>query len=249
MFGAELHHYDSLMKGQVRLADLLSEWNRTSLIDLIGQLLSNSSALAHRCSSDQLVLLYGVILIQSIFVYAQQLCPSSSFFLHWTRNFPELVLRSKRDDLKELLPRFFPTDSPWVRSLCDQLLEQLSSSRTSFRLVNCQFEYPPGPSQFSSEWFLSKHSSAVLNDVDLLDEQIKVKSLDERFGIFSEKLNRLWHEKTSSSPEDERFQISFIHDQIHLLKERLPPRLKIPSNLDFQQDFINVALYQVGMSL
>ncbi len=56
-------------------------------------------------------------------------------------------------------------------------------------------------------------------------------------------MNKLWHEKSLNYSQI--FNINLIHDNIHLLKERLPPLLKLPSLLNFKQDFINIALYQV----
>ena len=245
-FGAELHHYDCLLKEKVRLSDLLSQWSRNPLSHLIGQLLTNASPLAVRCPPESLPLLYGVLLIQSLFVYAQEIFSSpssSSFFLHWTRNLPELVLHSPLK-LKELLPRCFPVVSPLVDLLCEELLSQLTSTRpSSLRLQKCDFEVPSSSSQFTSEWFHSRHPSLVFH-FSLLDGQTTNTSLLEQFQSFAEKLNRLWHEKSSSSA-DELFRISFIHDQIHLLKERLPPPLSIPSNLPFPQHWLNVALFQV----
>ncbi len=70
-------------------------------------------------------------------------------------------------------------------------------------------------------------------------------SLLNQFLSFSDKLNKLWHEKPDNIYG--KLHISSIHDNVHLLKERLPPPVKLTTNIDFKQDLISVALYQVSI--
>ena len=242
--GARLHHYDSLIKGNVPLSDLLYEHSNNYFRELIGQLLSNSVEVFEECENEHLRTIYGSIIVQSILVYYQQIFNQSLFTLQWIRDFPKLVLnivRMTKDQsfLKELIPKSCPSSSTFSDQLFTQYLEQIPS-KSSFQFFNCQFEIPSSQNQFNSQWFLSKHSNIQLN---FNDYPSKDKSLQEKFSNFTEKLNRLWHE--IHFEQSSIIHLDRIHDQIHLLKQRLPPKIKLPKLSHSNEDFLSIALYQV----
>jgi hypothetical protein len=242
--GARLHHHDCLIEGKGALANLLYRNSNNYIREIIGQLISHSSSILRQCQTDELTLIYGSILIQSILVYYEQIFEQSSFTLQWTRNFSQLILnliRNNKDKnfTRDLVEMAYPTRSPLLTKLLNELFQQISS-KTSIRLYDCQFEIPQNENQFTLQWFLSKHPKIHLIFNDYPSKQ---NSLQHQFYFFTEQLNKLWHEKSENIFE--KLHISLIHDNIHLLKERLPPLLKLPSSIDCKQDLLSVALYQV----
>jgi hypothetical protein len=242
--GAHLHHYDCLIGGTVALSNLLYRTSNNYIREIIGQLIENSSSILSQCQPDELTIVYGSLLIQSILVYYQQIFDQSSFSLQWTRNLPDLVLniiKTNKDKnlIRDLVEMAYPTSSPLLTKLLNELFQQISS-KTSIRLYECQFEIPMNGTQFNLPWFLLKHPKINLTFNDYPSKQ---NSLQHQFYYFTEQLNKLWHEKSENIYE--KLHISLIHDNIHLLKERLPPLLKLPSSIDFKQDLISIALYQV----
>ena len=242
--GAHLHHYDCLIEGKVALSNLLYQTSNSYIREIIGQLISNSSSILRQCQSDELTIIYGTILIQSILVYYQQTFDQSSFTLQWTRNLPKLIfniVKNNKDKnlIRDLVEMAYPTNSPLLTKLLNELFQQIST-KTSLRLCECQFEIPQNESQFNLQWFLLKHPKI---DLKFNDYPSRQNSLQHQFYYFTEQLNKLWHEKSENIYE--KLHISLIHDNIHLLKERLPPLLKLPSFIDFKQDLISIALYQV----
>lgn len=242
--GARLHHYDCLIEGKVPLANLLYRTSNNYLREIIGQLLSNSSFVVEQCQNDELRMIYGSIVVQAILVYYQQIFEESSFTLQWTRNFPQLVLNYLRSNkettfIGHLIEISSPSSSPLSTKLFNELFQQRDSTN-SFAFLNCQFEIPGNQSEFNLKWFSSKHRQIHLNFNDFPSKE---NSLRQRFDLFSEKLNQLWHEKYPSPSQ--KLNISLIHDHIHLLKERLPPPLKLPRLDHLKEDCITIALYQV----
>jgi hypothetical protein len=134
----------------------------------------------------------------------------------------------------------FPKNSPLLTKLLNELFQQISS-KSSIRFLDCQFEIPQNKTEFNLKWFLLKHPKINLIFNDFPSKQ---NSLQHQFYLFTEKLNKLWHEKYENIFQ--KLNISLIHDNIHLLKERLPPSLKLPTSIDFKQDMISIALYQVS---
>ncbi|CAF4106350.1 unnamed protein product, partial [Adineta steineri] len=241
--GARLHHYDCLLEGKDSLSNLLYKNSNNYIREIIGQLISNSSSVLNQCQGDELTIVYGSILIQSILVYYQQIFEQSTFTLQWTRNFPQFVLniiRTNKDQnlMKNLIEMTFPTHSPLVTKLLNELFQQISS-KTSIKLNEYQFEIPQNSSQYNLQWFLSKHGKINFHFNDYPSKQ---KTLQHQFYLFTEQLNKLWHDKSENIFQ--KLNISLIHDNIHLLKERLPPILNLPSIKDFKQDLISIALYQ-----
>ncbi|CAF1148393.1 unnamed protein product [Adineta ricciae] len=241
--GARLHHYDCLIQGKVPLANFLYRNSNSYLRETLGQLISNSSSILRQCQGDELTIIYGTIVIQAILVYYQEIFQQSHFTLQWTRNLPQFVLnliRSNKDKsfVRDLIEMAYPMHSPLLTKLLNELFSQVSS-KTSIRLNDCQFEIPQTESQFNLQWFLSKHSKVNLTFNDYPSKQ---KSLQHQFDIFAEQLNKLWHEKSETIFQN--LHVSLIHDNLHLLKERLPPLLNLPSGIDFKQDLISIALYQ-----
>lgn len=238
--GARLHHYDCLIKGKVPLSDLLYEHSKNSIRELIGQLLSNGLEVFEECENEHLRTIYGSIIVQSILVYYQQIFDQSIFTLQWIRDFPKLVLnivRMSKDH--SFLKESCPSSSTFSDQLFNQYLEQIPS-KSSFQFFNCHFEIPSSQNQFNSQWFLSKHANIQLN---FNDYPSKDKSLQEKFVNFTDKLNRLWHE--IHFEQSSIIHLDQIHDQIHLLKQRLPPKVKLPKLSHSNEDFLSIALYQV----
>ncbi|CAF3502703.1 unnamed protein product [Rotaria socialis] len=240
---ARIHHYDCLIEGKGTLSKLLYKNSNNSIRLLIGQIISSCSSILIQCQKDELTLVYGSILIQSILVYYQEIFQQSSFSLQWTRNLSEFILNLHKNTkekkyLRNLIEMGFPSQSPLLTKLLNELFQQIES-KSSIRLNECQFEIPQNESQFNLQWFLSKHPqiNLIFNDYPS-----KLNSLQQQFSIFTEKINKLWHDKSENIYE--KFQISLIHDNIHLFKERLPPLLKLPSTIDFKRDLVNIALYQ-----
>ncbi|CAM4964249.1 unnamed protein product [Rotaria socialis] len=241
---ARIHHYDCLIEGKGTLSKLLYKNSNNSIRLLIGQIISSCSSILIQCQKDELTLVYGSILIQSILVYYQEIFQQSSFSLQWTRNLSEFILNLHKNTkekkyLRNLIEMGFPSQSPLLTKLLNELFQQIES-KSSIRLNECQFEIPQNESQFNLQWFLSKHPqiNLIFNDYPS-----KLNSLQQQFSIFTEKINKLWHDKSENIYE--KFQISLIHDNIHLFKERLPPLLKLPSTIDFKRDLVNIALYQL----
>ena len=244
--GARLHHYDCLIKGKVPLSHLLYENSNNYLREIIGQLLSNSSPVIEESEEEHLRTIYGSIIVQSIIVYYEQIFDQSCFTLQWTRDFPKLILNYLRTTkessfIEKLIPQASPSASLFSKQLFDEFFKQIPQ-RSSFQFFNAQFEVPSNRNQFNSQWFLSKHEQIQLN---FNDYPSKETSLRQRFHIFTEKLNRLWHEIYPQ--HSSKFHIDHIHDQIHLLKERLPPRIKLPKLYQSNEDFLSIALYQVSI--
>jgi hypothetical protein len=242
--GARLHHHDCLIEGKGALSNLLYRNSNNYIREIIGQLISHSSSILRQCQADELTLIYGSILIQSILVYYQQIFEQSSFTLQWTRNLSQLILNLIRNNkeknfTRDLVEMAYPTRSPLLTKLLNELFQQISS-KTSIRLYECQFEIPQNENQFNLQWFLSKHPKINLIFNDYPSRQ---NSLQQQFYFFTEQLNKLWHEKSENIFQ--KLHISLIHDNIHLLKERLPPLLNLPSSIDCKQDLLSVALYQV----
>jgi hypothetical protein len=243
--GARLHHYDCLIEGKVPLSNLLYQNSNNYIREIIGQLISNSSLILEQCQSDELIIIYGIILIQSILVYYQQIFEQSLFTLQWTRNLSKFILnliKSNKDKniVRDLIEMAFPNNSPLLTKLLNELFQQISS-KSSIKFLDCQFEIPQNKSQFNLQWFLLKHPKINLTFNDFPSKQ---NSLQHQFYLFTEKLNKLWHEKYENIFQ--KLNISLIHDNIHLLKERLPPLFKLPTFIDFKQDLITIALYQVS---
>ncbi|UJR11505.1 hypothetical protein I4U23_015686 [Adineta vaga] len=241
--GAHLHHYDCLIQGKVALSNFLYRNSNNFLREILGQLLSNSSSILRQCQGDELTIIYGTIIIQAILVYYQQIFQQNHFTLQWTRNLPEFVLnllRTNKDkgSLRDLIEMAYPTHSPLLTKLLNELFQQISS-KNSLRFNDCQFEIPQNESQFNLQWFLSKHSKLNFNFNDYPSKQ---KSLQYQFDLFTDQLNKLWHEKSETIFQN--LHVSIIHDNLHLLKERLPPLLTLPSLIDFKQDLISIGLYQ-----
>lgn len=233
------------MEGKVALSNLLYQTSNNYIREIIGQLISNSSLILEECKSEEFIIIYGIILIQSILVYYQQIFEQSLFTLQWTRNLSKLVLNliqnnKDKNNLKDLIEMTFPNNSSLLKKLLDELFQQISS-KSSIKFLDCQFEIPQNKSQFNLQWFLSKHQKINLIFNDFPSKQ---NSLQHQFYFFTEKLNKLWHEKYENIFQ--KLNITLIHDHIHLLKERLPPLLKLPTSIDFKQDFISIALYQVS---
>ena len=223
---------------------MLYKSSNNCLVEIIGQLLSNSLLVIEECEGDELIILYGIIIIQSIIVYYQQIYDQNLFSIEWTRNFLKLILnliKNTKDKnlLKILIKNSFENECLLLKTLLDQLFEQITS-KNSFKFFDYQFEIPQTKTNFNFQWFLSKHKNIQLNFNDFPSKQ---NSFESNFNLFSEKLNKLWHENCLNL--ELTFNISFIHDQINLLKERLPPLLILPNINDFKQDLINIALYQV----
>jgi hypothetical protein len=242
--GARLHHYDCLIEGKVNLSNLLYRSANNSIREIIGQLISNSSLILKECQSDELPIVYGSLLIQSILVYYQQIFEQSSFTLQWTRNLPKLILNIIKNNkekslIKDLIEMSYPTSSPLLSQLLNELFQQISS-KNSLRFLECQFEIPQNENEFNLIWFLRKHPKIELTFNDYPSKQ---NCLLHQFHFFTEQLNKLWHEKCENI--DEKLNISLIHDNLHLLKERLPPLLQLPSFKDFKEDPLSIALYQV----
>ncbi len=230
------------------MSNLLYQTSNNYIREIIGQLISNSSLILEQCQSDEIIIIYGIILIQSILVYYQQIFEQSLFTLQWTRNLPKYILnliKNNKDKniLKDLIAMAFPTNSPLLTKLLNELFQQISS-KSSIQFLNCQFEIPQNKANFNLQWFLSKHQKINLIFNDFPSKQ---NSLQHQFYLFTEKLNKLWHERYENIFQ--KLNISIIHDNIHLLRERLPPLLKLPTFIDFKQDFISIALYQVLLYL
>ncbi|CAF0842302.1 unnamed protein product [Adineta steineri] len=160
-------------------------------------------------SGDELIIVYGSILIQSILVYYQQIFEQSTFTLQWTRNFPQFVLniiRTNKDQnlMKNLIEMTFPTHSPLVTKLLNELFQQISS-KTSLKLNEFQFEIPQNSSQYNLQWFLSKHAKINFHFNDYPSKQ---KTLQHQFYLFTEQLNKLWHDKSENIFQ--KLNISFI---------------------------------------
>ncbi|CAF5022266.1 unnamed protein product, partial [Rotaria sp. Silwood1] len=209
----------------------------------IGEILSNSSSILNRCEKDDIPIIYGTILIQSILVYYQYIFKQSSFTIEWTKNLIEfiynLIQYSKDNKYRRyLIEMAFPTNSPLLKQLLNELFQQIQS-KTSIELNKSLFEIPFNENQFNLQWFLSKHQqiNLIYNDYPS-----KLNLLQHQFNIFTDKLNKLWHEKPLNIHQ--QLNVSLIHDNIHLFKERLPPLLKLPSNIDFKEDLVNIGLYQ-----
>lgn len=207
-------------------------------------MISNNSSILNKCQKDEITILYGIIIIQSILIYYQGIFQQSSFSIQWTNNLIEFILKliqnkKEKQYLRIIIEMAFLTESPLLTKLLDELFQQMES-KSSIRLNECQFEIPQNENQFNLQWFLSKHSQINLT---FNDYPSKLKLFQNNFSIFTEKLNKLWHEKSENNSQE--LNISLIHDNIHLLKERLPPLLKLQSNIDFKKDFVNIALYQV----
>jgi hypothetical protein len=242
--GARLHHYDCLIEGKIALSNLLYRNSNNYIREIIGQLISNSSEILENSQSEEMTIVYSSIIIQSILVYYQQIFEQSSFTLQWTRNLSKLILNlmkynKEKNFIRDLIEMSFPSYSPLLTRLLNEFFQQ-GSARSSISFLGCQFEIPQNKSQFNLQWFLSKHPKIQMNFNDFPSKQ---NSLQQQFSSFTEKLNRLWHEKHENYAQ--KLNISNIHDNIHLLKERLPPLLKLPTLLDFKQDYITIALYQV----
>lgn len=242
--GAHLHHYDCLIQGKVALSNFLYRNSKNYIQEIIGQIISNGSSILEHCQGEELTIIYGLIIIQSILVYYQELFEQSLFTLQWTRNLSKLIWNliknnKEKNFLRDLIEMSFPSYSPLLSKLLNEFFQQISS-KSSISFLNCQFAIPQDKSQFNLQWFLSKHQQIQLNFNDFPSKQ---NSLQQQFSSFTEKLNRLWHEKYENYFQ--KLNISNIHDNIHLLKERLPPLLKLPTLVDFKQDYITIALYQV----
>lgn len=242
--GVRLHHYDCIMKVKVPLSDLLYEHSTNFFRELVAQLLSNSVEVFEECENEHLRTIYGSIIVQSIVVYYEQIFDQSVFTLQWIRDFPKLVLniiRMTKDQsfLKELIPKTCPSSSTFSEQLFHQYVEQIPSKFT-FQFFNCQFEIPSSLNQFNGQWFLSKHPKIELNFNGYPSRET---NLEEKFVKFTEKLNRLWHE--IHFDHSSRVHLDQIHDQLHLLKQRLPPKIKLPKFSHSNEDFLSIGLYQV----
>lgn len=248
-FGSRLHHYDCLIEGKVMLSNLLYKTKSSDLNEIIGELLENSSMVFDECQHEEFVIVYGIIVIQSILIYYERIFYQSLFVVQWTRNFLKLIvnyLHSNKEKkfVKDLIEISFVSQSPLVNQLIDQLFGQLSSKST-IEFLGCQFEIPQNKSQYNIQWFLSKHKQLRLNFNEFPSKEFLFET---QFELFSEKLNKLWHEKSLNSID--QLNISLIYDQIHLLKERLPPLIKLSINQhEFQRDFVSIALFQVTNNL
>ncbi|CAF0983894.1 unnamed protein product [Adineta steineri] len=89
--GTRLHHYDCLLEGNVCLSNILYK---------------------NQCQDDELIIVYGSILIQQIF-------EQSSFTAEWTRTFPQFVLNIIKTNgdqnlMKNLIEMTFLIHSPLV---------------------------------------------------------------------------------------------------------------------------------------
>ncbi|CAF4763175.1 unnamed protein product, partial [Rotaria sp. Silwood1] len=240
---AHIHHYDCLIEGKVNLSNILYRYSNNLIRFIIGEILSNSSSILNRCEKDDIPIIYGTILIQSILVYYQYIFKQSSFTIEWTKNLIEfiynLIQYSKDNKYRRyLIEMAFPTNSPLLKQLLNELFQQIQS-KTSIELNKSLFEIPFNENQFNLQWFLSKHQqiNLIYNDYPS-----KLNLLQHQFNIFTDKLNKLWHEKPLNIHQ--QLNVSLIHDNIHLFKERLPPLLKLPSNIDFKEDLVNIGLYQ-----
>ncbi|CAF3862647.1 unnamed protein product [Adineta steineri] len=117
--GARLQHYDCLLEGNVSLSNLLYKNSNNYIREIIG---------------EELTVVCGSTLIQSISVY-QQIFEQSTFTLQWTRNFPQITLNL----MKNLIEMTFSTHSPLVTKLLNELFQQISSKST-IKLNEYQFE-------------------------------------------------------------------------------------------------------------
>ncbi|CAF3467639.1 unnamed protein product, partial [Rotaria sp. Silwood2] len=88
---ANIHHYDCLIQENINLSNILYRYSNNSIRFLIGQILSNSSDILCRCQKDEIQIIYGSILIQSILVYYQYIFQQSSFTIQWTKNLIEFI--------------------------------------------------------------------------------------------------------------------------------------------------------------
>ncbi|CAF5111354.1 unnamed protein product, partial [Rotaria sp. Silwood1] len=241
---AHIHHYDCLIEGKVNLSNILYRYSNNLIRFIIGEILSNSSSILNRCEKDDIPIIYGTILIQSILVYYQYIFKQSSFTIEWTKNLIEfiynLIQYSKDNKYRRyLIEMAFPTNSPLLRQLLNELFQQIQS-KTSIELNKSLFEIPFNENQFNLQWFLSKHQqiNLIYNDYPS-----KLNLLQHQFNIFTDKLNKLWHEKPLNIHQ--QLNVSLIHDNIHLFKERLPPLLKLPSNIDFKEDLVNIDNHRI----
>ncbi|CAF1408190.1 unnamed protein product [Adineta steineri] len=94
----------------------------------------STSSVLNQCQGEELTVVCGSTLIQSISVY-QQIFEQSTFTLQWTRNFPQITLNL----MKNLIEMTFSTHSPLVTKLLNELFQQISSKST-IKLNEYQFE-------------------------------------------------------------------------------------------------------------
>ena len=238
--GITHHHYDCFILRQGTLSDLLYRYSRDSLRYTMGMLIENSSSILRQCEKNQFELVYGLILIQSIFVHYQQI----SFSLPWTRNFIELIrnlieYHENKSIQRILIQMSLFNDSPLFNKLFNEL-EQSLSSKGSIEIDGFHFQVPENANEFNLQWFLSKHPTVNLT---LSEFPSKENSRRRQFQIFTQKLNDLWHE--NSFKLKPKLNVMLINNRIDLLKERLPPTIQCSSTILQDKDLLNIALYQV----
>ncbi|CAF1106014.1 unnamed protein product [Adineta steineri] len=73
------------------LSNLLYKNSNNSIREIIDQLISHSSSVLKQYQGDELIIVGGSILIQSILVYYQQIFEQSSSTLQWTKFFHKLL--------------------------------------------------------------------------------------------------------------------------------------------------------------
>ena len=238
--GITHHHYDCFILRQGTLSDLLYQYSRDSLRYTMGMLIENSLSILRQCEKNQFELVYGLILIQSIFVHYQQI----SFSLPWTRNFIELIrnlieYHENKSIQRILIQMSLFNDSPLFNKLFNEL-EQSLSSKGSIEIDGFHFQVPENANEFNLQWFLSKHPTVNLT---LNEFPSKENSRRRQFQIFTQKLNDLWHE--NSFKLKPKLNVTLINNRIDLLKERLPPTIQCSSTILQDKDLLNIALYQV----
>ena len=249
--GARLHQYDCLIRGEVPLSDLLPRRTDDELRELIGQLLSSSASVLSQCQAEELIVVYGSILIQSLVLYCQEMLPDSSLFVQWTRNLSQTVLHLLRTDKsrrlwRPLVEMSFPRRCPLLVELLDELFGggQINASK-SLHLKGCVFEVPTSGEQCHRQWFFSVHARVTLPSTGYPVER---HAFDQRLHAFTSQLNTMWHEHVDSlddDDDDEQLHLASIHERIQLLKERLPPLIQL-SEVD--GDLLGLALHQERIS-
>ena len=247
--GARLHQYDCLIRGEGPLSDLLPRRADDELRELIGQLLSSSAPVFSQCRAEELTVVYGSILIQSLILYCQETLPDSPLFVQWTRNLSEMVLHLLRTDKsrrwwRSLVEMSFPRRCPLLSELLDELFagEQVKTSQ-SLHLKGCVFEVPKSGDQCHRQWFFSVHARVTLPENGYPVER---HAFDDRLRAFTSQLNMMWHEHAHSLDDDEQLLLASIHERIQLLKERLPPLIDL-SEVDGH--LLGLALHQVRLLL
>ncbi|CAF4051023.1 unnamed protein product [Adineta steineri] len=114
----------------------------------------------------------------------------------------------------------------------------LSGSKIHIKNYKYQFQISQNSSQFNLQLFLFKHSKINFHFNDYPSNQ---KPLQHQFYLFTKQSNKLWHDKSKNIFQ--KLDISLIHGNIHLLKERLPPILNLLSIKDFKQDLTHFVNY------